>query len=668
MPGLPTHLTQWFLVFRQALLSLTNLGDPDLTKANKLQERTSLAEVMLALHSILTRQILSGDLTNMPELHRIMLLLMEAADMVAPADQSEVYEAPPQDSELSNETFNMLKNRNPPFSMTSPRHVWIISDSFGCQGDKKAKTSFDQRMEDRFNDWVQGYGITRHYRIKAGATCSTFYHMLMDVIQECPECNNNPRLFKHMIIFVGMSNESASFYKDIGDPPRLSKQMRDNATQLRWLIDELPSVTWLGPGEEASWKIGDNWSDRADDMMTVLTKATHLVVVSGKFKFEGMNRRSKTDPQHFSGDYHNQEHMAIMFLHLIQYSYFVTELGKVATEWNQRTVNEMERESQSSSSTAGPATIAPDLPDTSEGVDARAVEERLKAEATKLGSITLFAEDDFPSMSYSEEVSLESDLSRCPCVSIPEVGDYIIIKGSNLDPNKPIQFCTEYTSLNSKGLLGSKLNALPPRKRFGPISEIKKILAHNVWGAAAKVYSSYASDTEVRVPICMDKRVICELTDPPTEEELKRAEARRTHSYPAHVPQAKASAQPTWAERVRGASQPKEEADPWDDVCNPSASSSKEEPKAQPKAESEPRRPTRSPKFSEGASEWQIVPALRGRESQIKQSAAEKAFIKSVCRVLRHDKDHDTGVRLHSLPSPSTTNAEPTSVSILLLT
>ena len=178
----------------------------------------------------------------------------------------------------------MLKNMRPPFSITSPRHVWIFSDSFGCQGDKTSKTTFGKRMEDRFNDWVQGYGIIMHFRIRAGATCSTFYHMIMDVVRECPECNGDPKLFPHLITIAGMSNDSMSFYKDLHDPLQFSPVMKDAAIQLRWLIDDLPKVTWFGPGEDANWRTGDHWSDRAAHMMTILTEAPHLVIVSGKVK------------------------------------------------------------------------------------------------------------------------------------------------------------------------------------------------------------------------------------------------------------------------------------------------------------------------------------------------------------------------------------------------
>lgn len=235
----------------------------------------------------------------------------------------------------------------------------------------------------------------------------------------------------------------------------------------------------------------------------------------------------------------------------------------MASEWNLKT-------SQKSASSAQ------STPDTSQGVDAAEVEERLKAEATALNGSTIFVEGDFPEVSANAETNLESVLTRCPFLSIPDAGDYIVTQASNLDNNKPIQFCKEYASLNSKGDLGTKLNPLPPRKRLGPILEIKKVLSGGLWGAAAKVYSAYAADAEVWVALCMDKKVICEVTDPPTEEQLARDEARRASSYPAYVPQEKTSAQATWSEKVKGPPQPKEESVPRTNA----SSSATEEPSA----------------------------------------------------------------------------------------
>ena len=81
---------------------------------------------------------------------------------------------------------------------------------------------------------------------------------------------------------------------------------QQHVSRLQKLISFVELAMWLGPGENDNWRLGQNWSERAAQMMGILTEATNLIVVNGKYCFEGMTRKSATDLQHFSGDPDNQ--------------------------------------------------------------------------------------------------------------------------------------------------------------------------------------------------------------------------------------------------------------------------------------------------------------------------------------------------------------------------
>ena len=124
--------------------------------------------------------------------------------MIAPVDDS-VYEPAPLDSELAgNQSFARLRNNPPTFSMTKKRKVYVASDSFGCQGNTKAKTSFDVRMQQRFNDWASGYGIEIEYCIIPGATCKEIHEMITQTIKDDPDAKGESKSFEHLIFICGM--------------------------------------------------------------------------------------------------------------------------------------------------------------------------------------------------------------------------------------------------------------------------------------------------------------------------------------------------------------------------------------------------------------------------------------------------------------------------------
>ena len=208
MPGPRTHLSDWFCFFRQALLSLVNIGDPNLIRANEQTEYQTFAEVIIALHSIFKRQIATGNVSEISQISNIMDFLLQAVDMVAPTEEAETYVEPPLDAELkNNRAFCLLKNNPPSFSMTEPRKVYVVSDSFGCQGNKKAKTSFDKRMRQRFDDWASGWGVEIEYHIKSVATCVDIHQMITQIIADDPVANGNAKSFKHLIFICEMCNE-----------------------------------------------------------------------------------------------------------------------------------------------------------------------------------------------------------------------------------------------------------------------------------------------------------------------------------------------------------------------------------------------------------------------------------------------------------------------------
>ncbi len=91
-----------------------------------------------------------------------------------------------------------------------------------------------------------------------------------------------------------------------------------------------------------------------------------------------------------------------------------------------------------------------------------------------LGSVNLFADDEFPSLA-NNSYHLEQIIARAEYLTAAYKGCCVVTGASSAGLSKPASFCKEYTSLDGNGGLGSRINNLPPGTRIGPVLDMMGI-------------------------------------------------------------------------------------------------------------------------------------------------------------------------------------------------
>lgn len=181
------HLTAWTLFFNDALGSVTDLGDPEVVKAERMHCYTSLDEVMLMLLSVLRKQLDDGNLCSMTHLHAIMHFIEKASEADVPNNYSAVYPAPIEDAKLKNAWFNYRGNHAPSVQLqgNASMVVYFLMDSFRCQS---AKEEHEEKTTKCFREWVGKLHCFANLTFRIIPECASkqFKPEVEKIIQNCP--------------------------------------------------------------------------------------------------------------------------------------------------------------------------------------------------------------------------------------------------------------------------------------------------------------------------------------------------------------------------------------------------------------------------------------------------------------------------------------------------
>lgn len=141
MPAPPqnTYLTDWAFLLQDARESITDLGDAELIKAERMHTYGALGELLVAAHVLPNKQINSANLSNMPELHHIMKLMMNAAEMRSPKGDAEVYEQLAPDSEVKSAAFQYMKYNKPTIKLGGTAQLEVVTSCVTSSVSKEAK-------------------------------------------------------------------------------------------------------------------------------------------------------------------------------------------------------------------------------------------------------------------------------------------------------------------------------------------------------------------------------------------------------------------------------------------------------------------------------------------------------------------------------------------------